>query len=157
MRRPISLKQAAGYFEAAASFSHIFPDILRAATRSHTYGGMRIDAKCRQFLTRYSAFVYGTPLEPIADPESLLTVDAKLMPILPLIARPESTDALIVAFGMGTAFRTSLIAGLRADIKAQVAEKVRAQAEGARTALEDQIRGQVEQEIENLSAISNFL
>ncbi|WP_295438267.1 Hsp70 family protein [uncultured Thiodictyon sp.] len=49
------------------------------------------------------------------------------------------------------------IAGLRADIKAQVAEKVRAQADSARTALEDQIRGQVEQEIENLSAISNFL
>ena len=46
---------------------------------------------------------------------TLLTVDAKLMPILPLIARPHSERALVVAFGMGTAFRTALIAGLRTD------------------------------------------
>ncbi len=46
---------------------------------------------------------------------TLLTVDAKLMPILPLIARPESERALVVAFGMGTAHRTALIAGLRTD------------------------------------------
>ncbi len=46
---------------------------------------------------------------------TLLTVDAKLMPILPLIARPASKDALVVAFGMGTAFRGALIAGLRTD------------------------------------------
>ena len=46
---------------------------------------------------------------------TLLTVDAKMMPILPLIARPASTRALVVAFGMGSAFRTALIAGLRTD------------------------------------------
>jgi spermidine synthase len=46
---------------------------------------------------------------------TLLTVDAKLMPILPLIARPDSTRALVVAFGMGSAFRSALIAGLRTD------------------------------------------
>ena len=46
---------------------------------------------------------------------TLLTVDAKLMPILPLIARPDSQRALVVAFGMGTAFRSALIAGLQAD------------------------------------------
>ncbi len=46
---------------------------------------------------------------------TLLTVDAKLMPILPLMARPASQRALVVAFGMGTAFRTALIAGLRTD------------------------------------------
>ena len=46
---------------------------------------------------------------------TLLTVDAKLMPILPLIARPESERALVVAFGMGTAFRSALIAGLQTD------------------------------------------
>ena len=46
---------------------------------------------------------------------TLLTVDAKLMPILPLIARPQSTRALVVAFGMGTAFRTALVAGLKTD------------------------------------------
>jgi spermidine synthase len=47
---------------------------------------------------------------------TLLTVDAKLMPILPLIARPDSQRALVVAFGMGTAFRSALIAGLRTDV-----------------------------------------
>lgn len=47
---------------------------------------------------------------------TLLTVDAKLMPILPLMARPASTRALVVAFGMGSAFRAALIAGLRTDV-----------------------------------------
>ncbi len=47
---------------------------------------------------------------------TLLTVDAKLMPILPLIARPDSKRALVVAFGMGTAFRSALTAGLKADV-----------------------------------------
>jgi spermidine synthase len=46
---------------------------------------------------------------------TLLTVDAKLMPILPLIARPDSSRALVVAFGMGSAFRSALVAGLRTD------------------------------------------
>jgi spermidine synthase len=46
---------------------------------------------------------------------TLLTVDAKLMPIFPLIARPASTRALVVAFGMGSAFRSALVAGLRTD------------------------------------------
>ena len=47
---------------------------------------------------------------------TLLTVDAKLMPILPLVARPDAQRVLVVAFGMGTAFRSSLIAGLDADV-----------------------------------------
>lgn len=46
---------------------------------------------------------------------TLLTVDAKLMPILPLIARPDSENALVVAFGMGSSYRAALIAGLRTD------------------------------------------
>jgi spermidine synthase len=46
---------------------------------------------------------------------TLLTIDAKLMPILPLIARPASERALVVAFGMGSTFRSALIAGLRTD------------------------------------------
>ena len=46
---------------------------------------------------------------------TLLTVDAKLMPILPLIARPDAKRALVVAFGMGTAFRSALIAGLETE------------------------------------------
>ncbi len=46
---------------------------------------------------------------------TLLTVDAKLMPILPLIARPDAKTAAVVAFGMGSAFRGALIAGLQVD------------------------------------------
>jgi spermidine synthase len=44
---------------------------------------------------------------------TLLTIDAKLMPILPLVLRPESTSALTVAFGMGSTYRAALIANLR--------------------------------------------
>ena len=46
---------------------------------------------------------------------TLLTVDAKLMPVLPLMLRPQATRALTVAFGMGSAFRAALIAGLQTD------------------------------------------
>jgi len=46
---------------------------------------------------------------------TLLTVDAKLMPILPLMLRPDSKTAATVAFGMGSAFRSAVIAGLRTD------------------------------------------
>ncbi len=56
---------------------------------------------------------------------TLLTVDARLMAILPLIARPDATDALIVAFGMGSSFRTALIAGLRTDAVELVPSVVR--------------------------------
>ena len=47
---------------------------------------------------------------------TLLTVDANLMPILPLMARPDSKRALIVAFGMGTSFRSAVTAGLKTDV-----------------------------------------
>jgi spermidine synthase len=46
---------------------------------------------------------------------TLLTVDAKLMPVLPLALRPHAQTALTVAFGMGSAFRGALIAGLRTE------------------------------------------
>ena len=46
---------------------------------------------------------------------TILTVDAKLMPVLPLTLRPSSKTAVTVAFGMGSAFRGALIAGLRTE------------------------------------------
>ena len=46
---------------------------------------------------------------------TLLTVDAKLMPVLPLILRPASKQELTIAFGMGSAFRASLVAGMKTD------------------------------------------
>jgi spermidine synthase len=53
-------------------------------------------------------FVTGTAM-------TLLTVDAKMMPILPLMLRPDSKSAATVAFGMGSAFRAAVIAGLDTD------------------------------------------
>jgi spermidine synthase len=44
-----------------------------------------------------------------------LTVDARIMPILPLMLRPQSTSALTVAFGMGSSYRTALRAGLQVE------------------------------------------
>jgi spermidine synthase len=41
-----------------------------------------------------------------------LTVDARIMPLLPLMIRPQAKSAAIVAFGMGSSFRTALRAGL---------------------------------------------
>jgi spermidine synthase len=46
---------------------------------------------------------------------TLLTIDAKLMPILPLMANPNAKNALIVAFGMGSSYRSALIAGLNVE------------------------------------------
>ena len=75
-------------------------------------------------LKQFGADIYATTEDEIATVEAgqlrstpelwvagtsmtLLTVDANLMPVLPLIARPDSKRALIVAFGMGTAFRSA--------------------------------------------------
>jgi spermidine synthase len=46
---------------------------------------------------------------------TLLTVDTKLMPILPLILRPHSKSDLTIAFGMGSAYRAALNAGLTVE------------------------------------------
>ncbi len=45
---------------------------------------------------------------------TVLTIDVKLMPILPLLLRPSSATDLTVAFGMGSAWRAALNAGLTA-------------------------------------------
>ncbi len=47
---------------------------------------------------------------------TVLTVDAKLMPVLPLMLRPASSSLLAIAFGMGSTHRTSVIAGLKTDV-----------------------------------------
>jgi hypothetical protein len=62
---------------AKSAFDSIYPDILRAASRSHTYGQIRGGPEMLRFITRYSAFIYGADLEPIADPEPLLTIAAQ--------------------------------------------------------------------------------
>ncbi len=47
---------------------------------------------------------------------TIITVDTKFMPLLPLMLRPNATRGLAIAFGMGTAFRTSLRAGVKTDV-----------------------------------------
>jgi hypothetical protein len=59
---------------APSAFDAIFPDLLRLASRAHTYGDMWEDQRFRQFITRYSALIYGTTLTPLMDPESQLQV-----------------------------------------------------------------------------------
>ena len=44
-----------------------------------------------------------------------LTIDVRLMPLLPLMIRPHSRSLLAIAFGMGSAYREGLRAGLRTD------------------------------------------
>jgi spermidine synthase len=46
---------------------------------------------------------------------TIITVDTKLMPVLPLMLRPDARRGLVIAFGMGSAFRSSLIAGTTTD------------------------------------------
>jgi len=44
-----------------------------------------------------------------------LTIDTKLMAYLPKVLRPQATDFLVIAFGMGTTYRSGLILGMRTD------------------------------------------
>ena len=46
---------------------------------------------------------------------TILPVDPKFMPLLPISMRPEATRGLTIAFGMGSAFHVSLTAGVRTD------------------------------------------
>ncbi len=45
-----------------------------------------------------------------------LTVDTKLMAYLPKALRPQASDFLVIAFGMGGTYRAGLKAGLRTDV-----------------------------------------
>jgi len=44
-----------------------------------------------------------------------LSVDTKLMAYLPLMVRPTASSMLVIAFGMGSAYRSGLIAGLKVE------------------------------------------
>lgn len=46
---------------------------------------------------------------------TVLTVDARLMALLPIVLRPDSESMLNIGFGMGATYRSALIAGLRVD------------------------------------------
>jgi spermidine synthase len=44
-----------------------------------------------------------------------LSVDTKLMAYLPLMVRPTASSMLVIAFGMGSAYRSGLVAGLKVE------------------------------------------
>ena len=44
-----------------------------------------------------------------------LTVDARLMAVMPIMLRPQADSMLVICFGMGSSFRSGLIGGLRVD------------------------------------------
>jgi spermidine synthase len=46
---------------------------------------------------------------------TILTVDARLMAILPMMLRPQADSMLVICFGMGSSFRSGLIGGLKVD------------------------------------------
>jgi spermidine synthase len=81
---------------AGGSIAASAEDEIAAVQAGHLSGG------------RERLWVTGTSM-------TLLTVDARLMPILPLMVRPNATSALTVAFGMGSSYRTALRAGLDVD------------------------------------------
>jgi spermidine synthase len=94
------------------------PGLLRQPNETiiASHGGILFDSTEDEIASVQAGQIRSTPeLWVTGTSMTLLTVDARLMPVLPLIARPESERALIVAFGMGSSFRTSLIAGMRTD------------------------------------------
>ncbi len=46
---------------------------------------------------------------------TILTVDARLMVVLPTMLRPDATKLLVIAFGMGSSYRSGLILGHEVD------------------------------------------
>jgi spermidine synthase len=44
-----------------------------------------------------------------------ITIDARLMAILPIMLRPEADSMLVICFGMGSSFRSGLIGGVKVD------------------------------------------
>jgi spermidine synthase len=82
----------------------------------HAAGGRLFASAEDEIASVQSGQIRSTPELWVAGTSmTILTVDAKLMPILPLIARPDSKEALVVAFGMGSAFRSALISGLHTE------------------------------------------
>jgi spermidine synthase len=77
----------------------------------------RIDARAEDEIASVQAGRLGPAqhLWVMGTSMTLLTVDARVMPILPLMLRPDSKTALIVAFGMGSSYRTALRAGLEVE------------------------------------------
>jgi spermidine synthase len=86
-----------------------------AVARIRAAGGTIYQSEEDEIASVQAARTSGQQLFVTGTAMTLLTVDAKMMPILPLMLRPDSKTAATVAFGMGSAFRAAVIAGLDAD------------------------------------------
>jgi spermidine synthase len=84
-------------------------------TRIKAANGMIYESQEDEIASVQAGHYRGQQLWVTGTAMTLLTVDAKLMPILPLMLRPDSKTAATVAFGMGSAFRAAVIAGLQTD------------------------------------------
>jgi spermidine synthase len=100
---------------AALVGGQVFVDPSAAHIR---YFGGQVDASAEDEIASVQAGDVGgfKQLWVTGSSMTVLTVDAKLMPILPLMLNTGSTNELTVAFGMGTAYRTSLITGMRTQV-----------------------------------------
>src|SRR4029079_11472803 len=73
----------------------------------HDHGGVVYDATEDEIAAVQAGKVGATPQIWVGGTSmTLITVDTKFMPLLPLALRPDATRGLTIAFGMGTAFRT---------------------------------------------------
>jgi spermidine synthase len=85
-------------------------------SRIHAIGGEVIDTAEDEIAAVHVGEVRGIPqLWVTGTGMTLLTADARLMAILPLMTRPEASTALTVAFGMGSTYRSAIIAGVETD------------------------------------------
>jgi spermidine synthase len=111
----VSVGSAAAVLLVAALLTHrVFedPNVVRLAKR----GGTLLRTAEDEIASVQSLTLDGNKqLWVNGNGMTLLTVDTRLMPVLPLILRPQSQSLLVVAFGMGSAFRTGLISGLAVD------------------------------------------
>lgn len=117
VRRPIILAAAALILVAAVGASALSDRIFvdPGVARVIRLGGKVYRSREDNFASVQAGIGYGRELWVTGFSMTVLTVDAKLMPVLPLMFKPSSQSALVIAFGMGSAFRSSLIAGLRTD------------------------------------------
>jgi len=97
---------------AVVSGSIVSPSVALARERGGTVFAAREDQVASvvagEIGSRKQLWVGGTDM-------TALTVDTKLMPVLAVALRPQAARALVIAFGMGSAYRDSLLEGMRTD------------------------------------------
>jgi spermidine synthase len=97
-------------YASSAAFGNPTVAMLKAG------GGEVWDATEDEIASVVAGTLHNSPQVWVAGTSmTAITVDTKFMPLLPLAMRPDAKRGLTIAFGMGTAFRTSLIAGVKTD------------------------------------------